>query len=176
MNNEKLYKKVGKRYVEVSLPEKFDMQDGVWLVQSEPYSKSFSSLMWLVGDLKRPADITTHAAMQSIQYDVARYLVKLIEKDSKEYNEAKEILGGYFCDNIGFYGISASDLAKLILRQIALHLEDGEKLHWDMLQLKFRDDIGLDKLQHMGTISGLYAFTEWLKKNEIKFRQGKNIG
>jgi uncharacterized protein YjbK len=175
MNTEKLYKKVGRRYIEVSIPEKFDMDDGVWLIQKMPSGKSFMSLMWLVGDLKRPADITTHAAMQSIQHDISRYIMNLTDKDSNEYQDAKNTVGSWLND-FSYSGVSASDLALLILRRISTHLEEGEMLHWDMLQYKFREDVGLEKLESMDAIKALYAFTEWLKENDVKFRQGKNIG
>jgi len=64
MNQDKLYKKVGRKYVEISMPERFDMQDGVWLVQSAPGWKSMSSLYWKVGDLKRPAVVTQTVQME----------------------------------------------------------------------------------------------------------------
>jgi hypothetical protein len=175
MNTEKLYRKVGRKYVEATIPEKFDMPEGVWLIQNKGYSRSFMSLMWLVGDLKRPADITTHAAMQSIQDDISGYIMKLTNKDSDEYKDAKNTAGSWLND-FSYQGVSAADLAMLILRRISLHLEDGENLHWDTLLYKFREEVGFEKLLNEGVAESLYLFTEWLKKNDVKFRQGKNIG
>jgi hypothetical protein len=174
---EKLYRKVGKRYQEVSMPERYDMQDGIWLVQNNPYSKNMSSLYWRVGDLKRPADIVTHASLQVLEDDLSRYVFKLTEKDSDEFKEAVEISGGYLKSPVGFYNISASQFVNLILRRIALHLEDGEKINWDSLQHKFRDETQLyEKPEFENGVKVLYMFTDWLKKNNIKFRQNNNIG
>jgi len=122
---EKLYrKKENGRYEVASLTYERDLSDGVWLIQNKPYSKSFESLMWKIGDLKRPVDVTTHAALYSFQDDLTKYLMKLTEEDSKELKEAEELLGGYLKGAISFYNVSASDLCQLFLRQIALNIEN----------------------------------------------------
>lgn len=176
MINEKLYKKVGRKYIEVPMPERYDMSDGIWLVQNKSYSKSFESLMWKVGDLKRPVDIVTHASLQTLTDDLGVYLNKICDPNSEEYLDAKKVCGGYLDSPPAYYNISATDLVTLFLRKIALNLEEGENLSWDDFQYKFRDDIGFDNVAIMDPIEALYAFTEWLKKNNIKFRQNNNIG
>lgn len=174
---EKVYRKVGRKYVECGYNNIPDISDGIWLVQSKPGSKGYSSVFWKVGNVERPADVVTHAALQSIEEDLAQYLVNLGKADSKEFREAKEIAGGYLTEPIGVYNISASQLCSLLLRRIALHLEDGENMSWDTLQYKFREECivphspNFDLQVHL-----LYQFTNWLKENNIKFRQGKNIG
>ena len=174
---EKLYRKVGRRYVEVSMPERYNMHDGIWLVQNNPYSKSISSLYWKVGDVKRPADIVTHASLQVLEDDLCRYVLKLTEENSDEFKEAVEIAGGYLKSPIGFYNISASQFVSLLLRRLATHLEDGEKVNWDSLQFKFRKETMLHKKPEFEEgVKVLYQFTEWLKKNNVKFRQNNNIG
>jgi hypothetical protein len=50
---EKLYrKKKNGRYEEV-IGYTDTLSDGIWLVQTKPYSRSLTSLLWKVGDLKR---------------------------------------------------------------------------------------------------------------------------
>lgn len=177
MNQEKLYKKIGNRYVEVSMPEKYDMTDGIWLVQNNPNSKSISSLYWKIGDLKRPADIVTHASLQSLENELSTYLIRLGEKNSKEFIEAKELNEGWLKEPVGYYNISASQLVSLFIRKLATYLEDGEIIHWDMLQHKFRRETSIHtKPEFEDGVKVLYQFTEWLKNNNIKFRQNNNIG
>jgi hypothetical protein len=177
MNQDKLYRKEGRRYVEVSMPERFDMQDGVWLVQSKPYSKSMASLYWKVGDLKRPVDIVTHAGLQTLEDDLAQYMLRLGEANSKEFLDAKEVCGSWLTQPVGYYNISASQLVSLFIRRMATYLEEGETMHWDTLQHKFRRETQLHtKPEFEEGVKVLYMFTEWLKKNNIKFRQNNNIG
>jgi len=177
MNQEKLYRKEGRKYVEVSMPERFDMQDGVWLVTNKPGVKSMSSLYWKVGDLKRPVDIVTHAGLQTLEDDLAKYLVALGDVTSPEFIEAKEVCGGWLKDHVGYYNISASQLVSLFIRRLATYLEEGETVHWDSLQMKFRSETELHtKPEFTQGVKVLYQFTEWLKKNNIKFRQNNNIG
>jgi hypothetical protein len=159
------------------MPERFDMQDGIWLVQNQPNSKSMSSLYWKVGDLKRPVDIVTHAGLQTLEEDLAKYLVALGDIKSPEFAEAKEVCGSWLKSAVGYYNISASQLVSLFIRRMAVHLEEGETMHWDSLQHKFRSETQLhNKPEFEDGVKVLYAFTEWLKKNNIKFRQNNNIG
>lgn len=170
---EKVYKKVGKRYVACGFNNIPEISDGVWFVKSdEGRSKGYSSTFWKVGNIGRPVDVVTHASLQSIEEDLSTYLVSLGKVDSKEFKEAKEIAGGYLNEPIGYYNVSASQLCSLFLRRIALHLEDGESKSWDTLQHEFRQCVVPSEID----VSTLYKFTKWLKDNGIKFRQGKNIG
>jgi hypothetical protein len=99
------------------------LQDGIWVIQSKPSSTSISSLVWKVGDLKRIADITTHAALQSYEDNLTNYLVKLTDVNSQEYKDAVIQLGIWIKEPIDFTGISPRDLSILILRQIAINIE-----------------------------------------------------
>jgi hypothetical protein len=99
------------------------LQDGIWVIQSNPSSTSISSLVWKVGDLKRIADVTTHAALQSYEDDLTNYLVKLTDVNSEEYKDAVIQLGSWIKQPIDFTGISPRDLSILILRQIAINIE-----------------------------------------------------
>ena len=99
------------------------LQDGIWVIQSNPSSTSISSLVWKVGDLKRIADITTHAALQSYEDDLTNYLVKLTDVNSQEYKDAVIQLGSWIKEPIDITGISPRDLSILILRQIAINIE-----------------------------------------------------
>jgi hypothetical protein len=99
------------------------LQDGIWVIQSNPLSTSISSLVWKVGDLKRIADVTTHAALQSYEDNLTNYLVKLTDVNSQEYKDAVLQLGSWIKQPIDFTGISPRDLSILILRQIAINIE-----------------------------------------------------
>ena len=122
---ETLYrKKANGRYEEASTAYTDDLSDGVWLVQTKPYSRSITSLFWKVGDLKRVADITTHAALLGFQDQLTTYLSKLTDETSPEYKDAKERLGGYLPGPVQLGNISASDLCSLFLRQIAINIEN----------------------------------------------------
>lgn len=134
-------------------------------------------MVWKVGNLDRPADITTHAALQSVSDDLAQYLVNLGKADSKEFKEAQEINGDSLKWPVEYGNISASQLCSLFLRRIALSLEDGESMSWDTLQFKFREQCIVPYSPNYELqVHLLYQFTNWLKDNNIKFRQGKNIG
>jgi len=99
------------------------LQDGIWLIQSKPSSRSISSLLWKVGDLKRVADVTTHAALQSYGDNLTTYLVKLTDVNSQEYKDAVIQLGNFIRGPIEISNISPRDLSILILRQIAINIE-----------------------------------------------------
>lgn len=173
---ETVYRKVGRKYIPVGYNNIPDMTDGIWLVQRKPESRSMSSIFWKVGDLKRPVDIVTHCGLQTLEDDLSQYLLRLTEKDSKEFKELKELCGDWVKEPIGFYNISISQMLSLIFRRMALHLEEGETKSWDTLQFEFRNSIDFEELRKMEPIAALYAFTKWLKDNNVKFRQGKNIG
>lgn len=99
------------------------LSDGIWLVQNKPSSKSMSSLIWKVGDLKRIADVTTHAALQSYGDNLSQYLLKLTDVNSEEYKDAVLQIGSWIREPIDIRGISPNDLSILILRQIAINIE-----------------------------------------------------
>ena len=99
------------------------LSDGIWLVQTKPSSTRISSLIWKVGDLKRVADVTTHAALQSYDDNLTNYLMKLTDINSEEYKDAVLQLGSWIKDPIDIRGISPNDLSILILRQIAINIE-----------------------------------------------------
>lgn len=122
---EKLYRKIGRKYVSVGY-EIPDISDGIWMVQSNPGSKRVTSLMWKVGDIKRPVDVTTHAAIQSMENGLLDYLRKLGDVDSPEYQEAKEICG-VLLGPINLNNVSPSDFITLLLRQISKKIEEDGK-------------------------------------------------
>lgn len=118
---EKMYRKLPSgRYEYIGYSGVPDISDGIWLVQNKPGSKSTTSLIWKVGDLKRPVDIVTHASLQAISDNLVSYLMKLGDIDSNEYKEAVEIMGGYIRGPIHFANVSASDIVSLLIRQIAI--------------------------------------------------------
>ena len=123
---EKLYrKKKNGRYEEV-IGYTDTLSDGIWLVQTKPYSRSLTSLVWKVGDTKRLTDVTTHAALQSYEDDLTDYLMKLTDVNSEEYKEALDQMSGWIKGPVGYSNISARDLCILFLRQIAINIENDE--------------------------------------------------
>jgi len=119
---ETIYKKVGRKYVPVgyNMP---DITDGIWIVQSNPHSKSITSLAWKVGDLKRPVDVVTHVALQTMADELIHYIIKLSVKDSPEYQEIKKQFGNWITGPIELYNISTSDFVTLLLRKMATIIE-----------------------------------------------------
>ncbi len=123
---ETLYrKKANGRYEETSIAYTDDLSDGVWLVQTKPHSRSITSLFWKVGDLKRVADVTTHAALLGFQDQLTTYLSKLTDENSPEYKDAKERF--YMHGPVQLGNISTSDLCSLFLRQIAINIETSNE-------------------------------------------------
>ena len=120
---EELYRKKKNGRYEKIVGYTDTLPDGIWLVQTKPSSTIISSLIWKVGDLKRVADVTTHAALQSFDDNLTNYLMKLTDINSEEYKDAVLQLGSWIKDPIEFTGISPNDLSILILRQIAINIE-----------------------------------------------------
>ncbi len=121
---EKMYRKLPSgRYEYIGYSGIPDLSDGIWLVQSDQSNRRTTSLIWKVGDLKRPVDIVTHASLQAMSDDLTRYIMKLSDIQSDEYKEAIDIMGGYIRGPIHFSNISASDIVSLLIRQIAIEHE-----------------------------------------------------
>jgi hypothetical protein len=171
---EKLYRKVGKKYVEAGYGGVPDLVPGIWLVQKDVHSKSQTSLVWRVGDLKRPVDVVTHAALQSMTSKLAQYLLKLSEEDSEEFKQAKEQLGGYLHGAPSFYNISASDLASLFLRQIAMEVEEGVLIDWGTAMMKFREETSQHlkpRAEFEERVKVLYEFIDFMKNKGYELKQ-----
>jgi hypothetical protein len=121
---EKLYRKLSNgRYVEAGYDTDL-MSDGVWLVQTKPSSRSVTSLVWRVGEIKRPADIVTHASLQTLESELGKYIHQLTKEDSAEYQELKKMYGDWVGGPLTIVNVTCSELASLVLRRIAIQLED----------------------------------------------------
>lgn len=124
---ETLYKRVVKDGQETFEPAETEFKDrlpdGIWVIQTKPGSRGISSAAYMVGKLQRPADLVTHASIQTMGDGISDYLLKLGDHKSSEYQEAQDILGGYLRGPVEFYNISPHDLALLILRQVAFKCE-----------------------------------------------------
>lgn len=117
---EKIYrKKKNGRYESVGYNTP-DISDGIWLVQSKPGVRHISNLVYKIGDIKKPADVVKAAAIHSMGDMLTDYIMKLRDKSSEEYKEAKNILGGYL-NNVE--NISAYDFSTLILRRISQEIQ-----------------------------------------------------
>lgn len=143
---EKLYRKIGKKYVSVGY-DVTDLPDGIWMVQSNPMSKRISSLVWKVGELKRPVDVVTHAAIHSMEDGLIQYIEKLRDPESPEFIAAREQTG--LSEPIGLYNISGSDFATLLLGQIARMVEQSR----DRSTGRSRDMLSL--LNYEGDVLGI---------------------
>lgn len=126
---EEVYKKVVKgkkvKYVPCGYEGHYSLPNGIWLVQSGNNCSSMKSLVWKVGDLKRPVDIVTHASLQTMSDRLANYLVKLSDSQSEEYKDALKLCGGYLNTPV-VYNITPMDLVSLFIREIAKGLENQE--------------------------------------------------
>jgi hypothetical protein len=177
---EKLYRKVQKGrktvYEEAGYGSVPDLSPGIWLVEHRPSSRSQTSLIWRVGDLKRPVDVVTHAALLSFEHELTQYLMKLGEEGSEELQEARELLGGYVSKTqpIGYHNISASDLCGLFLRRIALEVEGGQKISWADLMFKYRKWSKLHTKEDFDmNVKVLWDFIEFLKTNNYELKQNQ---
>lgn len=124
---EQLYrKKENGRYEKAGLGGLPDLVDGIWLVQNTSYSKSLTPLVWRVGDLKRPVDVVTHAALYGMTDKLVKYFMALGNKESEEWKEAKEVLRDWLRDEIFVANVSPNDIISLLLRKIAMIIEEEQ--------------------------------------------------
>jgi hypothetical protein len=144
-----------------------EISEGIWMVQSKPSSKSTTSLVWKVGDLKRPVDVVTITTLESFTGDLTQYLMKLTEEGSDELKEAKELLGGYIYGAVGYHNISASDLCSLFLRRIAMECEETKvPKSWNSLFYEFRKAKDCNSEE----ITFLYKLEDWLKEKNYRIK------
>jgi hypothetical protein len=169
---EKIYKKVGNRYVEAGYNSP-DLVDGIWLVQSKEHSKSMTNMVFRVGDLKNPRDVITQGALMSIQDDISSYVVKLTKEDTQEFKDLKNQYKGWVHGPLGVYNISIGDFVSVILNRIAENLERTEKTEWGRLMLDFRSSYNTNKGLANSPEGALWDFIEWLNKNGYELKQNK---
>jgi hypothetical protein len=172
---ETLFRKVKKGKRTVYEPTGYgsipDISDGIWLCQSHDRGKSQTSLLWRVGDLKRPVDVVTHAALVAFNSELIKYLMQLGDVESEEYKDAKELLGSCLTGPVRYDNISAYDLCSLFLRKIALELEEGTPVSLGSLMFDFRNTKnipGRDTFHH--DVKLLYEFVDYLKERGVKVK------
>ena len=125
---EKLYKKLENGRYELAGYDVNLLSDGIWVVQSKPYSKSLSNMVWMVGNIDKPCNVITHATLQTLSHDVTNYVMKLMDEKTQEYKDVKKMYGNWVTGPLQISNISMIDLVSLILRQIAIKIdEDGQK-------------------------------------------------
>lgn len=169
---EKLYKKVGNRYVEAGYNSP-DLVDGIWLIQSKEHSRSMTNLVFRVGDLKEPRDVITQGALMSIQDDISSYVLKLTKEDSLEFKNLKSQYAGWVHGPLGVYNISIGDFVSVILNKIAENLERTEKTEWGKLMLNFRSSCNTGNGLSQSPEGALWDFIEWLGKQGYELKQIK---
>jgi len=171
---EKVYRKVikGKKtyYESCGYNDVPDLHDGIWLVQSNTHSKSMASLVWKVGELKRPADIVTHATLQTMSDDLCHYLLKLSDDTSEEFKDAKQFMGGWL-NTPPVFNISPSNIVSLFIREIAKKLEDGELINLDSIFMDFRSTLEINNPDYGAEVRLLYKLSEWLSKNNYQLKK-----
>jgi hypothetical protein len=105
---------------------------------------------------------------------LAQYLLKLSEEGSEEFKQAKEQLGGYLHGAPSFYNISASDLASLFLRQIAMEVEEGVLIDWGTAMMKFREETSQHlkpRAEFEERVKVLYEFIDFMKNKGYELKQ-----
>lgn len=120
---EKLYRKLPNGRYEATGYDIDKLNDGIWLVQTNPISKSITSMVWRVGEIKKPADIVTHASLQAMENELTMFLYKLTQEDSSEYQELKQMYGNWVRGPLQIGNVSCSELVSIILRQIAIKID-----------------------------------------------------
>ena len=110
---EQYYIKQGRKYVPsgVNYP---NLHDGIWLVTKN--IKRGCNLVYYIGDLQKPVNLQNHAFLQSFSDDLGMYIQKLKDNQSDEFKDAKDTLGNWVQEQINVSGISANDLAVLVMR------------------------------------------------------------
>ena len=166
---EKVYRKVikGKKtvYEPVGYSHSPDLPDGIWLIQSTSSCKSMSSLVWRVGDLKRPTDIITHASLQTMESDLSTYLIRLSDGESDEFKEAKETIGWTLTSPV-VYNCSIASIVTLFIREISKKLEDIENICFDGEIHKFRETLDNDSPDFGIQARVLNDLAEWFANNK----------
>jgi len=121
---EKLYRKKENGKYECVGYDYDNLSDGIWLVQTNPHSKSMTNLMWRVGDIKKPVDLVTHASLQTMEHKISIYLSQLTQESSPEFKELKKMYGDWVRGPLQINNLSFCDLTSIILRQIAIQIEE----------------------------------------------------
>ncbi len=118
---ETYYLKKGKRYVAHGVLTSGNLHpNGLWLINGN----AGSSCAWLVGELKEPQSVIDLLSLQILSDPLSYYIEKLKNPESEEAKELKKLLGGYMRDDELRMNISSYDLARVILRQIGLLIEN----------------------------------------------------
>lgn len=107
------YIKQGRKYVPAGVDYP-NLHDGIWLVTKN--TKRGCNLVYYIGDLQKPVNLQNHAFLQSFSDDLGMYIQKLKDNQSDEFKDAKDTLGGWIQEQINVSGISANDLAVLVMR------------------------------------------------------------
>lgn len=168
---EELYRKLPNgRYEKVGLGFNETLSDGIWLVQSNKYSRSITSLLWKLGDLKKISDITTYSGLFANEHKLVDYLLKLRDENSDEYKEAKSILGGYLIGSITFNNISLHDIISLILRKLGQELDKNDEIDLYKLSHEFRKNYSPINLTD-SKISFLNEFINFVESKNITIKK-----
>ena len=112
---EKLYRKLPNGKYESAGYTTPDIYPGLYFCQDVANGKRKTSVnYWLGGDFKEPVHLEKLFSIMSLDCDLASYLIRLTEKDSKETEQAKK--DHNIKEHINFHNISAQDLSILVLR------------------------------------------------------------
>ncbi len=122
---EEVFVKKGRKYVSIGLTYNSDwLRNGLWLVNSNPGSKSITSLFWLVGETKNLTNVIDQASLIEHEPEITRYIGQLGDINSEEYKEAKAMFGGYINGEIRVTNASRMDFVNLIFRKLSMLIEE----------------------------------------------------
>lgn len=168
---EELYRKLPNgRYEKVGLGFNETLKDGIWLVQTNKNSRSISSLLWKLGDLKKISDITTYSGLFANEHKLSDYLFRLIDENSDEYKEAKTILGNYLTGSVTLNNISINDFISLLLRKIGQELDKNDEIDLNKLSYEFRKNYSPINLTD-SKISFLNEFINFVESKNITIKK-----
>jgi hypothetical protein len=121
--NKELYEKdengnfilIGYKNYDIDNPPK--TKDGIWLIKNNEYSKSKTSLSYMLGDIPL-IDVKYQPLLFNYMDKLTRYLLDLSNEESDVYKEAKIIEGGYLKGGLCILNWSRYSLALMILREM----------------------------------------------------------
>lgn len=126
---EEIFIKKGRKYISIGLTYENEwLRNGLWLVDSNPGSKSITSLFWLVGETKNLTNVIDQASLIKHAPEITKYVGQLGDENSAEYKEAKQIYGDYLQGGgIRLVNASRMDFVNLIFRKLSMLIEEEKR-------------------------------------------------
>lgn len=166
---EKLYKKIKSgsraRYEEVGYTNIPDITDGIWLIKSDKLGKSYSNLVFKLGEIKNPVDVVTRCSLYSLQNEFMEYLNNIQDEHTDDFIQLRKNCSGYDF-NPAIVGISMYDFSLAVLNFLGRNLEEGVKFELSDIMWNFRKEFKLHEDKDFDAkVSILYRFIEFIQKD-----------